>query len=290
MTASRFKYTLAACLLVAAPASAQAPLMWKFAKGQVYEVERTATQTLAVELKGKQFKQQQRSTWQVRLEVKEQQGDNFIVLATLTKVEHESSGAADTEKIDPKLHEKMQGSVFTLETMRTGRLAKLEGYEDFLERLAEKGAARLKALRVTFPEAAVKEALADLFGPLPDKEFAWQREYVEPIPHFGALRSTAHYKYAGTKKGRDMIQYTIETKYEAPPKDDKSLFHIVKGSIDSDKVQGTINFDKAAGHLLEHERSMRLRGSLTIEAMERRESLEFTSTNDVRIRVKVLER
>lgn len=278
-----------ACVLlmwsIATTALPAQPLVWKFEKGQIFHAERTASQTQTVELKGKTFKQQHASTWHVRLDVKDKLGDDFRIQATLTKVEHESSGGADTDKIDPKLHEKMQGAVFTLDVSRGGKLVKLQGYDEFLKRLGDGKADRLKALRVTLPEAAVKEALADLFGPLPAKDIVWKRDYVEPIPHFGSLRSTAHYEHTGRKKGLDMIYYRIDTKYDPPAKDDRALFRITKGSIDTDKAQGTIAFDNAAGHLFEHHRTMTLRGKLTIEAQERRETLEFTSENEVKIRV-----
>jgi hypothetical protein len=282
MTGRYFLCTLAVCLFFAAIAPAQTSLVWKFEKGQVYEAERSATHKQTVTLNGKQFKQQRGSTWHVRLVVKDKQAENYVVLATLTKVEHQLTGGSDAEMIDPKLPEKMQGSTFTLDVTPSGKIAKLQGYDEFLKRLAGEDTGRLKALRITFPESTLKETFADLFGPLPSKSDNWKREYVEPIPHFGALRSTASYT-----QNRDKITYTIQTKYEAPAKDDKMLlFRIVKGSIDSDQAKGSIVFDSAKGHLVEHERTMMLRGTLTIEKMERQQPLEFSSENVVKIRVR----
>jgi Family of unknown function (DUF6263) len=291
MTTSHLTYILAACLLFVSLAQAQTSLLWKFGKGQVFDVERTASQKQTVEIEGKHFKQQRQSAWHVRLEVKEKQAANVVMLALLTKVEHHLTGGADADSIDPKLHEKMQGSSFTLTVTPDGRIVQLQGYEDFLKRVAGMDKARLKALGVTFPESALKEALADLFGPLPQKSVAngdaWQREYVEPIPHFGSLRSTASYTYEGQAKKRERIAYTIQTRYEAPPKDDKMApFRVVKGRIDSAKAKGMIAFDQAAGRLVEHERTMLLRGTLTIEVMDREQPLKFSSENEVKIRLK----
>lgn len=291
MTTSYLTYIPAACLLFAASAPAQTSLQWKFEKGQVFEFERTASQNQTVDIKGKRFKQQGQSVWHVGLEVKEKQATHAVVLALLTKVEHQLTGGADTERIDPKLHEKIQGSSFTLDVTPNGQIKRLQGYEDFLKRAAGMDKARLKALHVTFPESSLKEALADLFGPLPQKSVvkgdAWQREYVEPIPHFGALRSTASYTYEGRSKKSERVSYTIQTKYEAPPEDDKmGPFRIVRGRIDSDKAKGMIAFDLAAGRLMEHERTMLLRGTLTIDVMDREQPLEFSSENEVKVRLK----
>ena len=282
MTARNFLITMVVCLYFAWTAPAQTSLVWKFEKGQVYEAERITSQKQIVTLKGKQFKQQRGSTWQVRLVVKDKQADTFVVAATLTKVEHQLTGGSDAEVIDQKIQEKMQGGTFILDVTPSGKIAKLQGYDEFLKRIGGENNGRLKALQVTLPESAFQENFADLFGPLPPQGDSWKREYVEPIPHFGALRSTASYTQQG-----DRIDYTIQTKYETPPKDDKNLlFRIVKGSIDSDQANGTIVFDSAKGHLVGHDRSMTLRGTLTIEKMERQQPLEFICENVVKIRLR----
>ena len=289
MSASGHTCTLIACLLVTSAAPAQSSLLWKFEKGQTFEVERAATQKQTVELNGKQFKQQRLSTWIIRLEVKDKHADGFVMLATLQKVVHLVTGGTDADAIDPKLHEKMYGSAFRLIVTPAGRIVDLQGYEDFLARLAAKDKTRLKSLRITFPESAVKETLAELFGPLPPMSVmqgdVWKRKYLEPIPHFGALRSIVNYRYEEAAKNLDRIAYTIETAYELPKDDVGVLFRIVKGRIDSEKANGRLVFDRAAGHLVEHERTMLLRGTLTIESMDRQQPLEFTSANEVKIRV-----
>jgi hypothetical protein len=286
MSAAAFPTTLITLLLFAASAPAQTPPVWKFEKGQILEVERTATQKQTVKLKTKETKQERSSTWHIRLEAKEKKADAFVIVATLTKVEHKIVGATDAEQFDPKLHEKMQGSVFTLTVTPTGRVVEMTGYEDFLRRLADKDKEKLKALHDTFPESVLKEAFADIFGPLPEKEPTWQREYVEPITPFGILHSTAKYEHTGVKKGRDRIEYRIDTKYEAPKPDKAAFFRVVKGTVTADHDHGAIAFDREAGRLVEHVRSLRIHGVLTIEVMDREEPLTFHSETEVKIRVK----
>ena len=283
-------FAVFASLLCVLPTHAQAVLRWTFEKGRVYEVERVASQKQTVEIRGKQFKQERQTTWRVRLEVKEKQADAFVLAATLTKVEDQRAGGAGPDMIDPKLGEKMQGASFALVVTSSGTLVEIKGYEEFLVKLADTDKARLKALRVTFPEANLREAFTDLFGPLPDKSVApgdsWQRSYAEPIPHFGTLQAKTRYVYDGLSKERDRISYTIQTKYELPKNDAMVLFRIVQGTIASENAKGQIVFDRTAGHLVQHDRTMFLHGTLVIEAMDRPQSLEFTSENTVKIRVK----
>lgn len=290
MAANVCRWTMIAFFAVTGPASAQTRLEWQFVKGQVLEAERIVSQVQTVEIKGKEFKQERRSTWQVRVEVEGREGDGFQVSATLNRVEHKVAGAGATEIIDPKLHEKMQGSKFTMVVNARGQVRSLKGYDDMLKKMAAGNKERLKALQITFPEELLAEHFADLFGPLPEKPVSrgdtWQRGAAEPIPHFGMLRSTFRYTYDGKAAGLERISYAIQTTYEVPKDDKMVLFRLVKGDIKAEKGQGKIVLDNEAGHLLEHDRSMLLRGTLTIESMDRQETLTFTSANEVKIRIK----
>ncbi len=272
-------------------ACAQANLQWKFAKGQIYYAQRITTQKQTVTVNGKEFEQTRESVWHVRLDVKEQMFESFVIQATLAKVEHHVVGAVDAQVMDPKLQDKQQGSIFTLHVAPTGLIQEMRGYEEFLQRLAGTDKARRAALQTTLSEATVKEAFADLFGPLPASKVqrgdSWRREVFEPIPHFGGLRSSVVYVHDGGDKERERIVYTIQTKYEAPKKDGTSLFHVRDGTIESDKAHGEIDFDRAGGRLIAHSRSMLLQGRLTIEALDRRQTLDFSSVNGVKIRVQL---
>jgi hypothetical protein len=285
-----FGCSLVLCLLIVPAARGQTHVVWKFTRGQIFECERRTTQKQTVGVKDKEFKQERQSTWHIRMEVEEADAKGCRIRAVLSKVEQQLAGAAVHELIDPKLAEKMQGSVFTLHVTPQGRLLEFKGYEDFLKKLGGDDKARFKALRITFAEDTLREAFTDLFGPLPEKKVArgdaWERTYVEPIPHFGALRSTVRYVHEGTTLGNDLIAYSLQTVYELPKDDMMVLFRIVKGKIDSEKAKGVFLFDTEAGRLVEHERTMFLRGTLTIVSMDRQETLEFTSTSELKINIK----
>lgn len=287
MPAQRFAVVLVALGCFVRTTPAQTPLLWKLEKGQTLDVERRADQKQSVVSKGTAFQQQLKSVWKVRLDVREVRADAFQIDATLTMVEQRQLLNGVAQKLpEPNPHERMQGCVFALVVSPNGRLVEWKGYDDFLKKIAGEDKGRLKTARSLFPEEALKEAFADLFGPLPDRQVAkdgkWERSYVEPIPFFGSLHAVALY----VADGKSRIDYTIQTTYELPRADRTGVFKVVKGTIDSDKARGTITFDPLAGRLIEHERSMRLRGTLTIESMDRQQPLEFTSENDLKIRIK----
>jgi hypothetical protein len=268
---------------------AQTHLKWKFDVGQIYECERSASHAQSVQLKGKTFPSTRESTWNVRLEVIAKDASSVRLRATLATVEHRIQPAVGEELIDAKLGRKMQGSSFTLTVTPQGQLTKLEGYDDFLDRLAAGDKDRRQALRVTFAEDALRQAFADLFGPLPNKAIVkgdrWQHALLEPMPHFGTLRHTAKYVHAG-----DQLDYTIATKVELPKDDMSVLFRITKGSVTEEKSAGRMLFDHKAGYLVRHDRNIRLRGVLTVETMERSEAMAFTSDSTLKIRIKLLKK
>ncbi|MBI2806579.1 MAG: hypothetical protein HYX68_16485 [Planctomycetes bacterium] len=261
-------------------APAQTSLNWKFEPGQRYEAERIATRKQSVKLNGKTFNQERASVWRVRLEVKERKGAAFLIDAMLAKVEHKLTGVPAAEMLDPKLDSKIQGARFLLTVTPAGTIQQMQGYEQLLKRLGDPG-----KVREAIAEATLRDGFADLFGPLPDTPVkpgaTWQREKVEPIPHFGALRSTTHYRWDGTT-----IAFTIATKFEKPVPEMTAVFRVVDGKLASEKGRGTIAFDHKAGRLVSHERSMALRGELTLESMKRRYPVEFTSEEQVKIRVR----
>jgi hypothetical protein len=71
------------------------------------------------------------------------------------------------------------------------------------------------------------------------------------------------------------------------PKDNTSvLYRIRQGNIVSEKSAGTMVFDAAAGQMIEQDRRVTLRGSLTLEVMEHRSVMEFRSDSETKIRVR----
>ncbi len=295
MNGPRSMLALMAFAVLIAPVSAQTSLVWRFEPGQVYEVERRAAKQQSVELKGKPFRQESKSVWQVRLDVKAKKGEAFLVQAAFTKVQHEQDHKPDAVAV--RMADALQGSVFNLLVSPPGEIADLQGYDELIKKLVDKSGpaadsekVRRAAWQAIIPEAGLKQAFAEMLGPLPDKAVRkgdrWQREFVDPLPHFGNLRSVIRCEHEGRVQERDRIACTIETKYEWPKDETMVLFRVVKGSVETEKGEGTITFDSLAGHLVQHERSVRLRGTLTFDVMGGQQTAAFTSASDLTVRVK----
>lgn len=289
MAAGPRRWVLALLLFGPVTAGAQEPVRWKLQPGQSFDIERIARHDQVVELKDKSFRQKSVSTWLVHFEVLRQETAGYRLAATLTRVEHKVTGTVPAGAVNGGLAEKMRGARFTLAITPAGGLRELGGYEDFLAKAGDKQAARVKALRVTMPEPWLRAAFADMLGRLPERAPAagatWEQRLVEPIPHFGAFRSTWRFTRAEPVRAGQVILYTVTTKYEPPAAGDPALFRVVKGELRGEEGRGKIVFDATAGRLVSHDRSMRVRGSLTVEAAGRAVPLEFRSDDELRLRL-----
>ncbi len=266
------------------PVNAQTLLHWNLAPGIAYDVERIATHKQTVEIQGKASTEERKSIWRVRLQSLEQRGDDFLVKATLADVRHHLAGVGKEELLDSKLAERLKGAVFMLRMTSSSRILVMTGYEDLLKRITDGGKAATKSAPAAFSLALVHNIFVDIFGSLPEKavkpgEF-WEREFVEPIPHFGRLVGKAKYTYEEDVEKIARIATTITTRYELPRNESAVVFRVVQGTIESEKSNGRLLFDRKARHVSRHERTTSLTGKLVIEAADRRQTVGFSCVSE----------
>ncbi len=291
---ARFALALLAGCLCGLDANAQTLLRWTLKPGTVYDVERTIAQKQIVEIQGKATTEERKSIWRVRLQATEQRGDEFIVLATLAEVRHHLVGVVKEELLDANLHEKIQGANFTMRVAPDGRIVEFGGYEDFLMRVAGGRKGATKVVRQAYPEVMLRDAFGDIFVQLPDKAVkpgdSWQRAFVEPIPHFGTFQAKAIYTYESDKDNTARIATTITTKYELPKNESAVVFRVVQGTIETEKSEGMLTFNRQAGHVAQHDRRWLLQGKLVIEAANQRQTVVFTSESMTSILIAVVKK
>jgi len=272
------------------PAAAQVRLEWKFAPGDSFVVERQLTQVQEIEVKDRTFKHENHSTWKVRVAVTDRQRDNGVLTLTLEDVSYEAKGVGNPAAFDDKLAARMKGASFTLTVSPQGTVKKLEGYDAFISKLAEDKPDAERVLRTVFAEEGMEETCAEIFSFLPRKAVRvgdkWTRETVEPVPPFGALQSKLEYQYLGVpvKEPLHVINCTIETTFKKPAAE-PDLFRVVKRELQSDEGQASFVFDVRTGRLVSSERSMIVRGNVTVEVNEQRTEMRFVSQNRLKVRV-----
>jgi hypothetical protein len=262
-----------ALCVAALPARAQVALDWKLKEGDRFYLltESTFNQVMEIPGKeaGKEIKQDitQIAVLQFYVEKKTPDG-NYTIKQTIEGLMVKGAST------NPVIDEKIQGANFTLTLNPKLEVVKLEGYADFLKKLAGDEPAALKTVKSIITEELLTKAATQAFAFLPTKqvkegdEWGEDRSIKMPLGPLGALEVTNLYKYVGkaklNDKEYDKISFTSKVAYSLPKEDAGIAFRVVKGALKAENAKGTIYFDSANGRLVQYEMSLNLTGELTL--------------------------
>jgi hypothetical protein len=275
---------LLACLLFPPHLIAQETLAWKLDKGDVVFIERQYLQTSQVTTTTKVLKQESESTWVTRCEVLEPKSGRIVVRANVESVVQTVKGGP--AKVENKWIEKMKGTGFTLELSPAGVVHEMLGYEAFLGDVAGKDADSRRVVQAMFPEPGFKEGFAEVFSFLPARSVTvgatWERKAFDAMPPFGKLELATKYTFQGEREGMSIIKGAIAGKFVMPQRPDE-LFRVVEGNVQAERGEWTYRFDAAKGRLASAEKSMLLKGSITIEIDGKRLPHGLHSENTLKV-------
>ncbi|MFO0863838.1 MAG: DUF6263 family protein [Gemmataceae bacterium] len=264
---------------------AQERLVWKLKVGEEFQIERKFDQKQTVESAGKILNQEMAGSWQFRFKVVGAKDDGFKLEAVLAKATQKTKGAKS--ELESKIAERMQGTPFKLRIAASGKVSEFEGYDEFLDRAAEKKDDARKVLRVLVPLEAFQQAFDDMFAFLPTEAtkpgHKWTRDILDPMPPFGFLLTTCSCQDDGEQSGLRVITCKFRTKYQ-PLAKESSLFRVIKADVNAEEGAATWRFDVARGRLVAAEKSITLKGDMTLDAMGMNTRAEFRSVNTTQIR------
>jgi hypothetical protein len=275
----RFRYGLGVILVlvvVALPARAQVALDWKLKEGDRFYLLTESTFNQVMELPGKEggkeIKQEITQTAVLQFYVEKKTPDgNYTIKQTIEGLMVKGGAGAGT----PVSDDKIQGASFTLTLNPKLEVVKLEGYSDFIKKLAGDDPSVLKTVKSIVTEELLTKAATQAFAFLPTKqvkegdEWGADRTIKMPLGPLGALEATNTYKYVGkgklNDKELDKISFTTKVAYSLPKEDAGIAFRVIKGTLTvDDNAKGTIYFDSANGRLVQYEMSLNLTGDLTL--------------------------
>lgn len=201
--------------------------------------------------------------------VKKVSDANYVDLeAKIESTRYENNQTADSEKM-ASLYARLQGANFKLTLSPDRTVQKLEGYNEWLLKLAAAlPAGEVDRLRALVPEVDLKNAVSEGFGFLPDKEVAlnqqWKKKSELNLAPAGTLVCSLNYTYKGIDKGKHKI--TIENSKDA------SKFtmtpNLATPGTQSEFVlesrKGTILFNQQAGKLDQAEHAYQTRGTILV--------------------------
>lgn len=265
--------------LVGVSAQGQTPLAWKFKKDDVFRYETVSTVKQSLKLldkdgkpEGKEIIQDIEYTMVMSYKVLDTTPEGGTVLENkVDSMKFKNASVAGSAIV---ADEKLQGATFKITLNPKREVTNLDGYEEFLKKMAGDDSNMLKTLQAVLPKEALIKSAREAFGFLPDKpEKTWTREFITPMGPLGDLAVKNVYKDEGGDQldGKAVQKITFDSTviYSPPnaqaPAVAQSAFRVVKGELKrTDQNKGTIFFDAAAGRLAAMNQQIKLKGKMSL--------------------------
>jgi hypothetical protein len=217
------------------------------------------------------------------IEVMGQMIDQKIEMKTVLKfkVKSAKSGATVVEmtylenKIDAKglpganIGDKLKDVTFTATLDDKLKVTKLEGYDKFLDALADGDEAQKKLMKAMLPEDTIRQSFGQTFAMVPEKPVAvgdkWERTDKMPFGPLGKVETKSAFKLDSVKGDVATISMKGDLTFKAGEGDAGLPFKISKADLKAEKFTGTHTFDMKAGRLASSKVEMDMAGTMTIE-------------------------
>lgn len=291
MTRKSIGLALLALFFLSIPLHAQVTLAWKFQEGETLFIENIEIQKMSLEFTDKDKKVTKNKQETITNTISSLKVQKNTALGTILDITVESLKTKVNGKEaagDAKLADKIKGSVFTITLNPAGKITKLQGYEDYIKKLADGDEAKEKVARASFPEEALKKSLEDSFNFLPGRQVnkgdTWKQDAVVPMGLFGSFKVVKNYSFQGKEEGGDAIAFTSAMTY-MPPTGEGAVVKVVKGSLKAEEGKGSFLFDSAKGRLIKGGNHVVIKGAMTVEIMGMQQNMELSVDLTTSIRI-----
>lgn len=266
------RYMAALALLAGgllAPAQAQVSMQWKFEKGEVFYVEDVQHTKATIAFFGQT----------------QNQDTDQTTLAKYTILDKSDAGLTMERKIESfkitsamplpgvdEIAKQMEGVVFKVTFKPNMEVAKVEGLEEFLNKLTNTNPAAGQVIKQMLSEDTLKAGLADAFGNLPNKSAAvgdkWSRKSSVPLGPMGTLSTDSTFTYDGVQDGLHKVAFKGVLSYKPPKPGEGGLgaLQISKADVKADDAKGTLFYDASKGKIVRSETRLKMKMSLTAMA------------------------
>jgi hypothetical protein len=293
--------------LAALPALAQdkATLKWKFEKDKsFYQTMRTETKQ-AMKVMGTDVNQNQTQTFYTKWTPKSVDKDgNWVIDQEIigvemgidiggNKISYDSKkpDAAGTANPMNDFFKALVGSKFSVTVSPAYKVLKVDGRKEFIDRLTKANPTMQPLLDQILTEDSLKEMAQPAFAAVPGKEVKkgdeWKETSTLNMGPIGKYENSYTYTYEGKNtegsaddKKLDRIKETISLTYK-PPEGNAAgnlPFKIKSADLKSTSANGTILFDADKGRVEKANRTVELKGDLTIEIGGTSTKVELTQT------------
>jgi hypothetical protein len=260
---------------------------WKFEKGKTFYQEMTTETKQTMQVMGMEITQNQKQTFYFSWTPKDQKDGNWELTQKIegvkmnieiggNKIEFDST--KDTGGTNPlsDFFKALVGSEFTITLSPKMDVVKIEGRQQFLDKLIKANQQMEPLLKQILSEKALKQMADPTFsilkigdkGPEPVKKGdKWTRKSELDMGPIGKYENNYTYTYEGKDGKLDKISVTTTLTYTAPGQGAGGglPFTIKSADLKSTNASGTIWFDSDAGRLDHSTMTVNLEGKLSIE-------------------------
>lgn len=254
-------------LLIAAQGDAHT-IKWKLKEGEVFYNKSAVTMDQKIEVLGQKVEQKMGINSVLKFKVKSAAPGETVVEMTYVEMSIDAPNLPGANAAN-----NLKGVTFTATLNDKMEVAKLDGYEKFLDAVVGEGAAERKMMKAMMPQAAVKQMFSQTFLAGPPKPVAvggtWERKTTIAMGPMGNVETKEDYTLDAVKG--DVARLSAKGDLKFKPGDDNGdsglPFKIAKADLKADKYAATHAFDMKAGRVTESKVEMNLSGTMSIEAM-----------------------
>jgi hypothetical protein len=268
-------------LAVAAPGDNYA-IEWKLKEGDTFFNKVDVTMDQEVEFLGQKVEQKVTMKTVLRFKVKSVKDGATVVEMTYLDNKIDAAGLPGFNAAD-----KLKNVTFTVTLDKDRKVTKLEGYDKFLDALADGDEDQKKLMKAMMPESAVRQMPGQIFAIGPGKPVAvgdtWKRNEKIALGAIGNLETKQDFKLDEVKGDVATFSEKADLKFAAGEGDDSLPFKITKADLKADKYSGTHKFDVKLGRAAESKVDMTLSGTMTIavagQTIDAKLAIKMTTTN-----------
>jgi hypothetical protein len=286
-----FVFWLAAVAAVATTAQQPVELKWKFGPNDKLTLETVSHLKQSIKAGGQEMKQELDVTTLSSYTVTKKDQDGTVLEQKIESQKATAPGGATPAAAG--LLAQMQGSTLRITLDAKMKVAKLEGYDDMIKKVAGDDPSAKRSVQAMIPEETLRRSVEEAFAFLPDEPVRqgqkWERPLTITLGPLGMLTVKHVYSYEGpvSVQGRTLHKMTdAPTVTYAPPPGSAGVlpFQITKGEVKTEQASGTLLFDTTAGKLVRSEMTMKLKGTLTIVMNNQESTLDLDQEHRIEIR------
>ena len=258
-----FAASTLALLPVAAPGDTYT-LQWKLKDGDVFYNKTSVTMDQTIEVMGQSMDQKIEMKTVLKFKVKSVKDGGAVVEMTYVENKLDAPGLPGANLLD-----KLKNVTFTATLDDKMKVTKLEGYDKFLDALADGDADQKKLKKAMMPEDTTRQAFGQTVAITPAKPVAgrdqWGRSDKMPFGPLGKVETKSAFKLDAVKGDVATISMKGDLTFKAGDGGGDLPFKITKADLKAENFTGTNTFDMKLGRLTGMKMEMEMAGTMTIE-------------------------